>query len=128
MIERVFENPERMQAIRDTGRPRGARWRHVQPPVRVAVDLGALFTLPPHHPHARVPDGLRLRGVVAGRLSAWARSEEGDWFGLVVYDAVAADGSAGAPVSHWVPAHLVRPSEGARDGTRGRNTGPPDRR
>ncbi len=127
MIEHVFEKPE-MQAIRDTGRPEGSRWRHVQPPVRVAVDLGALFALPPHHPHAKVPDGLRLRGVVAGRLSAWARSEQGDWFGLVVYDAVSADGSTGAPVSHWVPAHLVRPSEGARDGTRGRNTAPPDRR
>ncbi len=90
----------------------------MQPPVRVAVDLGALFVLPPHHPSAVVADGLRLRGVVPGRLSAWARSEQGDWFGLVVYDATAADGSGGSPVSHWVPAHLVRPLDGARDGTR----------
>ena len=113
-LEHMFDSSERMQPIRETGRPRGPRWRHVQPPVRVAVDLGALFGLPPHHPHQDVPDGLVLRGVLTGRLSAWARSREGDWFALVVYEAAAADGSGGAPVSHWVPAHLVRPVEGAR--------------
>ena len=113
-LEPVFDSTGRMQPIRETGRPRGPRWRHVRPPVRVAVDLGALFDLPPHHPPQDVPDGLLLRGVVPGRLSAWARSREGDWFALVVYEAAAADGSGGAPVSHWVPAHLVRPVDGAR--------------
>lgn len=103
-----------MQAIRETGRPRGPRWRHVRPPVRVAVDLGALFGVPPHLPRRRVPDGLRLRRVLEGRLTMWALSEEGDWFGLVVYEAAAADGSSGAPISHWVPAHIVLPVDGAR--------------
>ncbi|GAB2921446.1 hypothetical protein GCM10027047_18540 [Rhodococcus aerolatus] len=104
----------RLQAIRDTGRPRGPRWRHVLPPVRVAVDLGAVFALPPHHSGTSVPDGLALRGVVTARLSAWARSAQGDWFALVAYDAAAADGSTRAAVSHWVPAHVVRPVEGSR--------------
>lgn len=44
----------------------------------------------------------------------WALSEEGDWFGLVVYEAAAADGSAGATISHWVPAHIVLPMDGSR--------------
>ncbi|UZJ23424.1 hypothetical protein RHODO2019_09240 [Rhodococcus antarcticus] len=116
----MFEPPERMQAIRDTGRPRGPRWRHVRPPVRVSLDLGALFAVPPHLPHRRVPDGLRLRRVLEGRLTMWALSEEGDWFGLVVYEAAAADGSTGATISHWVPAHVVLPVDGAR----GRRPGP----
>lgn len=84
------------------------------PPVRVAVDLGAVFALPPHHAHAAVPDGLDLRGVVPARLSAWAQSAQGDWFALVAYDAATADGSTRAGVSHWVPAHVVRPVDGAR--------------
>ena len=113
----MFE-PGRLQAIRHTGRPQGPRWRHVLPPLRVAVDLGALFALPPHHAGSPVPDGLALRGVVTARLSAWARSEQGDWFALVAYDAAAADGSSRAAVSHWVPAHVVRPVDGVRGAAR----------
>jgi hypothetical protein len=102
-----------LKAIVETGKPRKAHPSvYLDEPLPVLVDLGAFYPLPPFRNAAPVADGLGLRRVVAGRLSIWALSADGEWLGLVAYDVAGAD-DCGLPqrVSHWLPARVLKARE-----------------
>ena len=96
----------------DGSHPRCDPSVYLEVPLAVLVDLGAVFPLPPFYSAAHVEGGLRLRGVVEGRLTVWALSHEGDWLGLVAYDVGNSD-EGGLPqrVSHWLPARVLKPRD-----------------
>jgi hypothetical protein len=89
-----------------SGQPVREPFRPVRPPVRVLVDLTALFPRQPHRTGRYHPQGLQLHKVVEGRLNCWGICEQGDWWGLVTYEI--AYGSRCKAVTHWVPAWVLR--------------------
>ncbi|NDZ93608.1 hypothetical protein G3I13_23900 [Streptomyces sp. SID6673] len=94
----------------DSGQPR----RPVYFPVghkAVLVDLNALYPQTPHYTGEYFPDGLQIRSVHLGVLTAWARSEWGEWYGKVSYTIAAKDREE--KVTHWVPGWALRPADTA---------------
>lgn len=95
-----------LQPISYSGQPVPEPFRAVEPPVRVLVDLAALFPRRPHRHGRYHPRGLQMHKVVEGRLTCWGRCEQGDWWGLVTYPIDY--GTNRRTVTHWVPAWMLR--------------------
>ncbi|MBJ8345571.1 hypothetical protein [Antrihabitans sp. YC2-6] len=95
-----------MKSIGYNGQPTRDPFRRVDPPIDVLVDLTTLFPRQPHRNGRYTPLGLQMHKVVKGRLSCWALCEQGDWWGLVTY--VIVYGAEKKPVTHWVPAWVLR--------------------
>jgi hypothetical protein len=110
------------------GRPAPAVFRRVDPPQRVLVDLSTLFPRAPHSAgRGRYhPGGLQLHAVVVGRLTCWGRCEWGQWWGLVTYSIVF--GPQARPVTHWIPAWVLKPDVPATPGAGDRVQGRADSR
>lgn len=96
-----------LAAITDTGRHPPTEFRRVDPPRSVLVDLATLFPRQPHSRRRYQPGGLQMHLVVRGQLTCWARSVHGDWWALVTYPV--AFGQRARPVTHWVPAWVLKP-------------------
>ncbi|UJL31940.1 hypothetical protein HZU38_19130 [Mycolicibacterium vanbaalenii] len=99
-----------MQKIGHGGQPLRPVFRRVHPPRAVLVDLIALFPREPHCEDRYHPKGLQMDAIVEGKLTCWGLSEQGRWWGLVTYPI--RHGSEKDPVTHWVPASVLRLSSG----------------
>jgi hypothetical protein len=91
---------------------RGEHSRHrpfkvLTPPVKVLVDLAALYPQPPHHTGRYTADGFEVRTVVPGDLTEWSMTVDGDWIGRVTYQLMSKDRSE--TVTHWVPSRMLKP-------------------
>ena len=95
-----------LASIGYNGQPLRPPLRPVRPPVPVLLDLSALFPRLPHGQGRYQPSGLQLHKIVTGTLSCWGLCEQGQWWGLVTYDV--AFGAERRPVTHWVPAWMLR--------------------
>ena len=95
-----------LASIGYNGQPLRPPLRPVRPPVPVLLDLAALFPRRPHGRGRHQPCGLQMHRVVPGSLSCWGLCEQGEWWGLVSYEI--AFGAEHRPVTHWVPAWLLR--------------------
>jgi hypothetical protein len=95
-----------LQPISYSGQPVPEPFRAVEPPVTVLIDLAALFPREPHRRGRYHPAGLQMHKVVEGRLCCWGLCEQGNWWGLVTYPV--RYGANTRPVTHWVPAWMLR--------------------
>ena len=97
-----------MKAIAgDNGQPHGQAYYPVGHRA-VLIDLAALFPTPPHFEGRYQPDGLQIRAVHTGVLTAWMKDEWGCFFGRVTYTVKAKDREE--KVTHWVPAWALKPT------------------
>lgn len=114
-IERMIERVGRMgelQGIGYGGQPTSAVFRPVVPTQGVLVDLIALFPREPHSNGRYQPFGMQMHKTVEGQLSCWGLCEQGHWWGLVTYEI--AFGPDKRPVTHWIPAWVLRPASSSR--------------
>ncbi len=102
----------KLPSIGYNGQPVRPPFRPVRPPLAVLVDLTVLFPRQPHRSGHYHPHGLQMHKVVEGRLTCWGICEQGDWWGLVTYEI--AYGSKRKPVTHWVPAWILRRNDAGR--------------
>lgn len=101
----------------DSGRPGNASAFHHVGHRAVLIDLAALFPTPPHFEGRYQPDGLQIRSVHLGVLTAWSMDDWGCWFGRVTYTVKTT--SREEQVTHWVPAWALRPAPHGRSSTTG---------
>jgi hypothetical protein len=95
-----------MREIGHGGQPLRTVFRRVHPPRAVLVDLVALFPREPHSDGKYHPTGLQMDSIVEGHLTCWGLSEQGRWWGLVTYRVK--HGAEKDPVTHWVPASVLK--------------------
>ncbi|WP_441964519.1 hypothetical protein [Mycolicibacterium houstonense] len=96
-----------LQGIGYGGQPTSAVFRPVDPAQGVLVDLIALFPREPHSNGRYQPFGMQMHRTVEGQLSCWGLCEQGHWWGLVTY--LISFGPHERPVTHWIPAWVLRP-------------------
>ncbi|MGU3432732.1 hypothetical protein ACNHUS_06905 [Actinomycetes bacterium M1A6_2h] len=84
-----------------------APFRLLRPPVKVWIDLSALFPDPPHHVDVFTAGGFEVRTVVLGDLLEWSMTTDGVWLGCVRYDLASKERSES--VTHWVPSAVLEP-------------------
>lgn len=82
--------------------------RRVSPPIPVWVSVRKLLVLGTEILAPRNRAGMRIEAEIPGLLFDWARREDGGLLGWVTYQLVTADDQWSRPVSHYVPAHLLR--------------------
>lgn len=82
--------------------------RRVSPPIPVWVGVRKLLVLGTEILVARNRAGLRTETDGPGLLFERARREDGGMLSWVTYQLVTADDQFSRPVSHYVPAHLLR--------------------
>jgi len=82
--------------------------RRVSPPIPVWVSVRKLLVLGTDLLGPRDRAGLRIETETAGLLFEWARREDGGLLGWVTYQLITADDQWSRPVSHYVPAHMLR--------------------
>ena len=80
----------------------------VDPPEQVLVDLSYLFPHAPHHQAVYTAGGLKASGCVEAKLSMFGTTTEGERLAYVTYRIEF--GGDSAPVTHWVPAWIVKRS------------------
>ncbi|MCC9184815.1 hypothetical protein [Mycolicibacterium mageritense] len=95
-----------LQAIGYSGQPTPDPFRPVTPAQTVLVDLCTLFPREPHRRGRYAPRGLQMNKTVEGKLTCWGLCEQGHWWGLVTYPI--SFGPDTRPVTHWIPAWLLR--------------------
>ncbi|MYW92361.1 hypothetical protein G3I59_32080 [Amycolatopsis rubida] len=82
--------------------------RRVDPPIPVWVSVRKLLPLGTEILAPRNRAGLRIETENPGLLFEWARREDGGLLGWVTYQLLTGDDQWSRPVSHYVPAHLLR--------------------
>lgn len=87
--------------------PRGRPFKVLTPAVKVLIDLSILYPHPPHHSGHYTADGFDVRTVVAGDLTEWSMTVDGDWIGRVTYQLMSKDRCE--TVTHWVPSRVLKP-------------------
>lgn len=115
MIEFVGRLGE-LQGIGYGGQPTSAVFRRIDPPQGVLVDLIALFPREPHSNGRYQPFGMQMHKTVEGELNCWGLCEQGHWWGLVTYQI--AFGPEKRPVTHWIPAWVLRPDPSGQAASR----------